>query len=163
MGLNISLSLPVFEALRSGPWQLAHNKFPRHNLNVISGLRLGHEYLRCKLFGSCLNLLWILFDEKNESLLFDKVRFSSILLTNIICILTSQDVQGLVSGTLFWEGYYLNPSARKHIYNNNSLIFLILSFSFMYLSLKRIFFSNTNYSYTEAPLLNYQTDTNQKI
>lgn len=65
-----------------GPWQLVHNRFPRHNLNVISGLGLGHEYLRCKLFGSCLNLLWILLDEKNESLLFDKVRFPSILLTN---------------------------------------------------------------------------------
>lgn len=73
---------PVFEALQSGPWQLAHSKFPRHNLNVISGLGLGHEYLRCKLFGSCLNLLWILLDEKNESLLFDKVRFPSISLTN---------------------------------------------------------------------------------
>lgn len=80
--VSIFLSLLVFEALWSGPWQLAYNKFPRRNLNVISELGRGHEYLRCKLFGSCLNLLWILLDEKNESLLFDKVRFASILLTN---------------------------------------------------------------------------------
>lgn len=66
-GLDIPFSLPVFEAFRSGPWQLAHNKFPRHNLNVISGLGLGHEYLRCKLFVSYLNLLWILLDEKRMS------------------------------------------------------------------------------------------------
>lgn len=77
---------PIFEALQSGPWQLAHNQFSRHNLNVISGLGLGHEYLRCKLFGSCLSLLWILLDEKNESLLFDKVHFPSIsLTTDCIC------------------------------------------------------------------------------
>lgn len=78
----LSLSLLVFEALQSGPWQLAHNKFPRHNLNVISGLGLGHEYLRCKLFGLYLNLLCVLMDEKNELLLFDKVHFPFILLIN---------------------------------------------------------------------------------
>lgn len=78
-GKRVSTFLPVFEALLSGPWQLAHNKFPRHNLNVISGLRLGHEYLRCKLFGSVSNLLWILFDEKNESLLLIKFAFLHII------------------------------------------------------------------------------------
>lgn len=82
-GLNIPLSLsPSLWSSLKRATAVSAQQIPQTYLNVISGLGLGHEYLRCKLFGSCLNLLWILLDEKNESLLFDKVRFPSVLLTN---------------------------------------------------------------------------------